>query len=367
MIKNNVILLWALATLLSVFGCAKEEKKSCNKCTKKAKNIIFLIGDGMGVSQVSTAYYYNDSPVFSQFPVVGLSNTSSASSKVTDSAAGATVFSIGERTYNGAIGMTNDTLPKELITEKLSAQGYKTGVVATSSVVHATPAAFYAHVKSRKMYEKIASQLPGSHIDFFAAGGTKFFAQRSDNKDMIKELKNNGFVVDTNNLADASKMSADKKYGFMLAPDGMPSKVNGRGDFLPDATKLALNYFSKSKENFFLMVEGSQIDWAGHRNNPEMLIGEVLDFEKTVRAALEFAKKDGNTLVVVTADHETGGVAIPNQKNEEGKKHPYPKFAVTGHTATLVPVFAYGPGAEKFAGVYNNDKFYSKFLKSINN
>ena len=151
----------------------------------------------------------------------------------------------------------------------------------------------------------------------------------------------------------------------------MPPMIYGRGDFLPDATILAISHLSQDQEGFFLMVEGSQIDWAGHANDPEYLVGEMLDFEKVIAAALDFAEKDGNTLVVVTADHETGGYALGPQVPEEGQEghSDYsviePVFATSQHTATLIPVFAFGPGAENFKGIYKNIEINHKMVALV--
>ena len=148
---------------------------------KKPKNIILLIGDGMGLGEVSTAIYYKDgNPNFDRFHTIGLSKTSSASDLITDSAAGATVFSTGVKTYNGAIGVDKDTIAVPTIAEQLSKRGLATGIIATSSIQHATPASFYAHVKSRRMYEEITEFAPNSGINFFAGGGLKFFKNRKE-------------------------------------------------------------------------------------------------------------------------------------------------------------------------------------------
>ena len=340
----------------------------------QVKNVILLIGDGMGVSQVSTAFYYNDGKPtnFQRFPVVGLINTSSAKQKVTDSAAGATAFACGKRSYNGAISV--DTLGANLpnLTEVLKDTKVKTGLVATSSITHATPAAFYAHAKSRKEEESIALQLVNANVDFFAGGGLQFFNRRTDKKNVFKQLESAGFLMDTTALS-FSAMDATKKYGYLLAQKGMPSKVNGRDDFLPNATKLALNYLEQSPEGFFLMVEGSQIDWEGHAKNSQGIIEEVKDFDKTIGAALDFAERNKNTLVIVTADHETGGYAL-TPKIENGKadySQVEPRFykgaeeqESASHTATLIPVFAYGPHSQLFSGIYLNNEIFHKIRQA---
>jgi alkaline phosphatase len=178
-----------------------------------------------------------------------------------------------------------------------------------------------------------------------------------------------GFLVDTAKLAAAGTLKADQKYGFLLAMGGMLRMTEGRGDFLPDATTLAISHLSQNPEGFFLLVEGSQIDWAGHANDAEYLVTEMLDFEKTVAAALDYADKDGNTLVLVTGDHETGGFALGPGAGATGAYSNYaeiePVFATTGHTATLIPVFAYGPGAERFQGIYQNTEIFHKMAALV--
>ena len=326
---------------------------------KHPKNIILLIGDGMGLSQVSAAIYYKDGiPNFERFSTIGLSKTSSGSELVTDSAAGATVFSAGVKTYNGAIGVTIDTLAVSTIVETLSADGYSTGIVATSSIQHATPAAFYAHVKKRNMYEEITEYAPNSGVDFFAGGGLKFFTDRKDKRNLLENMQTAGYTIITDKLP---KQNVEGKELILLAEDGMPKMSEGRGDFLPEATKLALNKLSKNDKGFFLMVEGSQIDWGGHNNDANYLIEELLDFDKAIGVALDFAKKNGETLVIVTADHETGGFTLSTDGKDYNKIKP--TFSTTGHSGTMVPVFAEGPGAYLFNGIYESHEIYFKMME----
>jgi alkaline phosphatase len=330
--------------------------------TKKPLNIILLIGDGMGLAQVSVPFYFQeDSSSFYRFPIVGLAETSSASRPITDSAAGATALASGVNTYSGAIGVNRDSAEVESIVEILSKRGWKTGFVVTSTVQHATPASFYAHVDGRHQYEEITEHLVTSDIDFFAGGGIKYFTQRKDSVNYLYQLTERGFTWDTTALA--TKLDANKKYGFLLADNGLPKMSDGRGNYLSDATKLALHYFTQSKKPFFLMVEGSQIDWGGHQNDAPYLIAEMLDFDKVIDEVLDFAQKDGNTLVIVTADHETGGFALGGKNN--GYDEITPTFSTTGHTATLIPVFAFGPGAESFGGVYKNSAIFHKMLEAV--
>ncbi len=358
LIALAVLLFWTMTTFAQSSGATDDPPK----------NVILLIGDGMGLAQLSTAFFYQDKPSnFTRFPIVGLIKTSSSSDKITDSAAGATAFSAGVSTYNGAIGVDPDEKPVPTLVELLSEEGLSTGLVATSSITHATPAAFYAHVKSRNMQDEIAAQLLTSGVDFFAGGGTKFFVNRADHINYYDSAATHGFTMDTTQLSASAKLSPDKKYGYLLAPDGMPRMLDKRGSFLPDATHRAVDYLSQHDNGFFLMVEGSQIDWGGHANDAQYIITEVLDFDQTLGEALDFAEKDGNTLVVVTADHETGGFALSASGEQAGSESNYNElngtFSTGGHTATLIPVFAYGPGAEVFSGIYKNTEIFHKIMR----
>lgn len=323
----------------------------------------------MGLTQVSSTFYFKkDGPSnFQRFEYIGLINTSASNSKITDSAAGATAIACGELTYNGAIGVNNFSMPVRNIIENVSQQGYNTGVLATSSITHATPASFYAHTKSRGMNELIAEQLTTSDVDIFMGGGRKFFDNREDGKNMIQELKDQHFEIyySVNQLPN---LDPKKKYGVLAAPDGLPPVHEAQDEFLSIATKKTLNYLSSSKKPFFLMIEGSQIDWGSHANSGEYTINEMLDFDKTIGMVLDFAEKNGKTLVLVTADHETGGMALASNAGEEMNPDYddlLPVFATGGHTATLIPVFALGPGAEEFAGIYKNTEIYHKIIKLL--
>jgi alkaline phosphatase len=359
--KNIFILFLASFTL----ACSASELPEPE--SKKPNKIIFLIGDGMGLSAVSTGFYFGDQPsVFMRFHEIGLQITSSASHKVTDSAASGTSLATGHKTYNGAVGVDTTRKPLPNIAEQLASLGWGTGVLATSTITHATPASFYAHVISRGFEEAIASQLLDSEIDFFAGGGRNKFEFRRDSVNLLALAAEKGFVIDTAGLPAPGTLKGDQKYGFLPEAGAMPSMGDGRGNFLPEATALAISHLSQNQDGFFLVVESSQIDWAGHANDAESLIGEMLDFENVIALALDYAEKDGNTLVVVTADHETGGFTLGPKTPESGLPGPAdytklgPVFATGQHSATLIPVFAFGPGAEQFKGVYENTKIYFK-------
>ena len=347
-------------------------KEKLDLKAKQPLNIILLIGDGMGLSQISSSFYFNDkSPSFARFKTIGFINVIAANSKITDSAAGATSFACGIKTFNGAIGVDMSKKPVKNIVELLSKENYQTGLIATSSITHATPAAFYAHVVSRDWEEEIAAQMASSSIDFFAGGGLKFFQNRKDGKNLLDLLENNGFAIHTDTIDQ--KIDRSRRHAFLLGQEEMLKMIEGRGNFLEKSTQKALSYFETNSAPFFLMAEGSQIDWGGHDNDANYLITELLDFDKMVGYVLDYAEKEGNTLVIVTADHETGGFTLSGKvtgQNSEGEdEHNYnvivPTFSTTGHSAALIPVFAFGPHASLFSGFYQNTDIYHKIRKAL--
>ncbi|NND88537.1 MAG: alkaline phosphatase [Flavobacteriaceae bacterium] len=355
------LLLSLICSFIIAIGWSQEKASSVEYKGKKPKNIILLIGDGMGLSQISLAQFYGDGDSnFERFQHIGLLKNSADDKLVTDSAASATSYATGEKTYNGAIGLKRDSIYVPNIVENVSQNGWSTGIIATSSITHATPASFYAHAKSRHMHEAIATALVTSDIDFFAGGGLKYFNKRLDERDLLLELKLNGFAIDTLTLPLATRKG---KVGMLLADDGLPKMIEGRGNFLAKATSLGLNHLGQNKKGFFLMVEGSQIDWAGHSNEVEYLIAEQLDFDETVGIALDYAEKHGETLVIVTADHETGGFTLAAKSGDYDTIEP--SFSTYNHSATMIPIFAKGPGASLFNGVYENTEVYHKLMSLL--
>jgi len=371
MTYKNIIYLILLVTS---FSCKPQITNE--EVPPKAKNVILLIGDGTGLSQISSAFYFKKtSPNYARFKSIGLIKTSSSREEVTDSAAGATAFASGIKTYNGAVGVADDSTEVKTLVEIVSPLHIKTGLISTSSIQHATPASFYAHVINRGLYEDIAADMVVSDIDFFAGGGTQFFNRRKDGKNLLEDLETKGFELDTTALGTFSSIKQYPKMGYLLAENAMDPVAKGRGDFLPKATELGIQFLNKDTDNpnFFLMVEGSQIDWGGHDNNAAYLISELIDFDDAIGKALDFAEKDGNTLVIVTADHETGGFTLAStlKTAEDGTTYSdYNEitgtFSTNGHSATLIPVFAYGPGSEAFSGVYENTEIFHKILEATN-
>lgn len=359
---RNVLYLFVLSLLL---GNCKTSDLPFEE-DRRAKNVILLIGDGMGLSQVSAALYANGNKLhLEQFTHIGFHRTPSTSDLITDSAAGATAFSCGIKTYNGAIGLNVDTMACLTILEELKSKGYATGLIATSTIVHATPAAFAAHQPMRIFYEEIAEDLAASGTDLLIGGGKRYFDRRDkDDRDLIKEMKAKGYlVVDymEHELFDFVPSSASK-FVYFTADKHPLTRQAGR-EYLPYATRMGINHLRRrSKEGFFLMVEGSQIDWGGHANDGGLMIDETLDFDNAIKAALDFARRDGETLVIVTADHECGGMAVKASSSLAAVET---VFTTNGHTASMVPVFAYGPSAELFSGIYENTEIYHKMREAL--
>ncbi len=331
----------------------------------KPLNVILLIGDGMGLSQVSYALMMATERMnFERFKTLGLSKTSASNHKITDSAAGATALSCGAKTYNGAVGVDNDKKPMTTILEMAEAKGFATGMVTTCAITHATPASFIAHQPSREMYEDIARDFLNTDIDLFIGGGYNHFAKRKDSVNLIPHLMNRDYKV-IQSEEELYMYSGTQKLAALIAPVHLVKMQEGRGAFLANATQLAINRLSKNKTGFFLMVEGSQIDWGGHANDAEYIRQEVMDFDKAIAKALDFAEKDGNTLVIVTADHETGGFALSGNEEDKTKSAIEPKFTTKNHTGVMVPVYAFGPGADQLGGIYENTWIFQVMKKSM--
>lgn len=360
---------YLLPALLLFFQCSANKRHTTDFQSvvfkDKPKNIVLIIGDGMATAQVTAGLYWkgNGKSVFEQFRVVGFHKSHSCNDLVTDSAAGATAFACGEKTNNGSIAvLPPDNQPCPTILEMLDAQGWATGMVVTCSATHATPASFIAHEDIRAFTENIAFDYLSTPIDCFIGGGEAYFNQRPDKINLIDSLKQRGYVVKRGNTFNRLPLDGSAPFMLFTAEREPPTALASRS-YLPPATKVACEFLDKrSDKGFFLMVEGSQIDWAGHANDRNWLRAEMLDFDDVVRNALEFAAKDTETLVIVTGDHECGGLTLEKSK-EEGQFNA--RFAYRLHTGALVPVFAYGPRAALFSGIYDNTAIYGKMLEAL--
>ncbi len=344
----SILLLFLLAIAIP-YGTTAQE-------SQPVKNIIFMIGDGMGLAHTYSAMLRSQTPLaFERAQYIGLSKTYSANNRVTDSAASGTAMATGHKTYNGAIGVDTARKPVENIVERAQKKGLATGIVVTKDITDATPAAFMAHQPSRKMAEEIASDIAGSNVDLFIGGGRNRFEKRQDGVNLTDQLRKQGYAI-AYTLDEIKNVKSGKLAGLM-ASGNLKKMTEGRGDYLPQATAQALTILqNNSPKGFFLMVEGSQIDSGGHDNDAEVVIAETLDFNKAIAVAFDFADRNPGTLVVVTADHETGGLTIPSNKadftqGESGIKY---LFSTGGHTGIMVPIYAYGTGAQNFSTIMEN-------------
>jgi len=326
---------------------------------KRPKNIILFIGDGMGVAQVFSGMTVNGSLNMEQMPFIGFSKTQSADNYVTDSAAGGTAISAGKRTYNGAIGVDVNGEKLTTILEYSERNGKATGLVSTSAITHATPASFIAHQPKRSMYEEIAGDFMNTEIDVFIGGGADFFTKRVDGRNLVLELNEKGYHVGYN-IDEIAEVNNGKLA--VLTAVGHNAGYRDRGEMLTKSTSKAIEVLNNAdSKGFFLMVEGSQIDWGGHQNDASYVTGEVLDMDKALAEALKFAIEDRRTLVLVTADHETGGMTVNNGDPAKGSVKT--GFTTGNHTAVMVPVFAFGAGASEFVGIYDNTEIFEKMYK----
>lgn len=334
--------------------------------TSTPKNIILLIGDGMGLNAVTSSVLSLENDPFKEFPTVGLVVTCSADKLVTNSATSATAMATGYKTDVEKISISADGEELKTIFEIAEGKKYSTGIIATYSFTNATPACFFAHNKSRHSQNEIAKDLLSSNLDVVLTGGTdyssiKFFSnEKKDSITLRDSLLNLGYDY-FESYDDLKNYKSEKKICALLDKYALV-KASDRNYTLGDLTKIALDKLSQNENGFVLMVEGSQIDKGGENNDYEFLIGEQKDFNYAVNEALYFAKEDGNTLVVVTADHESGGLAIlgKNRKNID------PKWAIyKSHTAAMVGVFTFGPGSEKFNGIMENNILGRKLINFV--
>ena len=331
------------------------------KSKKLPKNIILMIGDGMGLAHVYSAMTANRGHLFLEnFKSIGFSKTYSSDDYITDSAAGATALSAGIKTYNGAIGVDPEKKPVVTIRELAEKQGMKTGLVSTSAITHATPACFIAHTNSRGNYEDIAADFLKTNIDVFIGGGINNFEKRKDGRNLTSELKDKGYQV-LYKIADIQKIKSGKLAG-LTAESHNPTQPE-RGEMLVPATETAINLLSQSKKGFFLMVEGSEIDFLAHENITPGVVLETLDFDRAIGAALKFAVSNGETLIIVTADHETGGMSINGGDYKTGMVTA--KYTSGEHTGIVVPIYAFGPGAEQFTGFMENTDIAKKMMRLL--
>jgi alkaline phosphatase len=360
---SNLIKLFAaflfLVSMVLVYACRHMPDSDETDATAVPQNIILMIGDGMGFAQVQAIQLATgvDARMLSA-SVHGAITTHSYDALITDSGAGGTAIATGHKTRNGMIGMTPDSVATLSMLEIFAKAGKSTGIVVSCAVTHATPASFIAKNIRRSNYEAIALDFLESPVDVVIGGGISNFRKRKDGRDLIQEMTSRGFTY-----AEKLPETAPRVSKWMVLTDSIhPHKVqHGRTELLPLGTRLAMEVLSANPNGFFLMVEGSQIDWAGHANDSAYLVNEMIDFDRAVAEAFSFADANPGTLVIVTADHETGGLTFPHL--QDGSSQVRFAYSTGDHTGAMVPVYAYGTGAKKFAGFYDNTDLFSKLLR----
>ena len=321
----------------------------------RSKNVILFIGDGTGLAEMFSGYTANKGALnIFQMKQLGLSKTQSTDNYHTDSAAGGAAISTGAKTHNRAIGMDNTYVSIPVIPEILAPKGIQSGVIVTEEITGATPASFYGHTPDRDSTYTLEKQLLDSKLQLAVGGGREAL-----NKDFGRQLATSGIQVYDN--LDNWNATTKKRTLVILSNKAVGAMRNGRGNYLKKALKKALQQLNASGKGFFLMVEGSRIDQGGHSNDLDFLVREMLDFDDAIGEALRFADQDKQTTVIVTADHETGGLALMDGDIARGTLRGH--FATNDHTGIPVMVFAYGPNSDLFRGVYENNEIHAKMMK----
>ncbi|MFQ6618608.1 MAG: alkaline phosphatase [Fidelibacterota bacterium] len=337
------------------------------------KYIILLIGDGMGLAHITAAKVSKGSLVLEKMPVVGFVITwAFGRDFITDSAASATALSTGTKTSNGRIGKSAAGEDLETILEIAEKKGLSTGLIATSSITHATPASFAAHVNNRSQQFEIAKQISQKDIEVLIGGGRQYFipedlpdGKRKDGENLISLMVSRRYLyIDSVEKLKSLNPEKTEKLLALLEPEALPP-ASKRNYSLGELSEIAIEILKKDPDGFFLMVEGSQIDWAAHANEKDNVIDETIDFDEAIGSVLDFAFRNSEkTLVLVTADHETGGFGIlggsADDRNVEGK------FLTRGHTGVMVPLLAFGMKSDLFGGIKSNDEIGRILINILN-
>lgn len=382
-----------------------------NRNNENVKNVIFMIPDGFSASYVTNYRWYKGEKSIWDSMLVGMHRTYSANSAVTDSAAAATAMATGVKTNNGMISTSPEGKELRTILEAAEANGKVSGLVATATITHATPAAFASHVASRINEREIAPQLLKNGVDVILGGGKKYFPNS-----LLKEAKETGYQFVNNRELLAGAGSTDKLIG-LFAEGGLAPELDRDTTDQPSLAEMsekAIQVLNRNKDGFFLVIEGSKIDWAGHVHDAAWAMKDTEAFEAAVEKVLAFAKKDKHTLVVIAGDHDTGGMSVggygkyaanaevlrhvtatgsfmadkltADRRNVKEVMKQYANMDLTDeeaakikaaqkagiaintviseralvgwttfkHTGMDVPVYAFGPGFNLFCGLHNN-------------
>ncbi|PSW06190.1 alkaline phosphatase [Photobacterium lipolyticum] len=388
----RIVLIISVTTF--IFKCGDSEIDSVvipPAVTLKAKNIIIFIGDGMGDEHRKAARLVKVGGTgklsMDNMPTSGYLQTHSSDNLITDSAAAATALATGVKTNNGVIGLDANLGFVPTILEDAKKQDKLVGLVTTVHITHATPAAFYSHVENRDMMKNIALQMLNADIDVLLGGGEDEFLPRSENgcypeageredgRNLIQEAISIGYtyVCDLPSFRAIDTSSSLKLLG-LFGDEGM---IRPFSPSLAEMTQSAIDILSKKPNGFFLMVEGGQIDWASHNNDAANAISDTIDFDEAVEVAKKFSFIDRDTLIIVTADHETGGMSVsPSSSGLASEDGPfstadgsvfYVNWSTKGHTEVNVPITSQGPGSERLSGVHDNTFVHSVMHGALSN
>ena len=327
---------------------------------KKVKNVILMIGDGMSLMHVYTAWAANRGKLWLEnAQATGLSKTWAVKKLVTDSGSGGTSLATGVKTVYHAVGVDPEGKPLTSLVDVAKELGKDAGMAVTCRLWDATPCDFCCHNIDRDKEEELVGDYPTSGVDFVFGGGAQKFTNRKDGRDIFKELQKKGYHV-SRTLDDF--FAYDKNSRIFAVPYDKDAPLpDERGDLLARASMKGISLMNQNKNGLFMMIEGSQLDDYGHFNQLDLLMKETLDFDQTVGEVMKWAAKDGETLVVVTADHETGGLTLVNGNKDEGRVECC--FSTKDHSGAMVPVYAFGPGAENFTGIFENTDVFKKIKK----
>jgi alkaline phosphatase len=324
-----------------------------NDNRSRVKNVILLIGDGMGLAQIYAGLTANRGDLnLAKLLNIGFSKTSAADTYITDSAAGATAMATGQKTNNRAIGVDSTGNPLPAIPTLIKKWNMPSGLISAGPITDATPAAFYAHQPDRMFEREIAADFLRNPVQILIGGGYRYFKEQN----VLDTLRRQGYQIGT-----TFDQLESLKRPFVLLDDQSVVAVNkGRKDFLQRSLQKTLHDLDPAKAGFFIMAEGAQIDYGGHANDMRYVVEEMLDFDRTIGDAIRFADSNGETLVIITADHETGGLSLLDGDLKRG--YVDGSFSTNDHSGIMVPVFAYGPHSLDFRGVYENTEIHHKIM-----
>lgn len=328
----------------------------------KVKNVILMIGDGMSLMHVYSAWAANHGKLYLEnCETTGLSKTYCANRLITDSGAGGTAMAIGKKTNYHSVGVDADGNPQPSLITLAKKKGLSAGVAVTCRLWDATPADFCCHNVDRDQEDEIIADYVNCDADYVVGGGAKKFENRKDGRNIFKELEQKGYQV-VRSWEECQKLKSGKIFAVTDSVDTpLPAE---RGDRLAQSALKGIELLNQNPKGFFMMIEGSQLDDYGHFNDLNLLMQETHDFDRTIGQVLKWAAKDGETLVVITADHETGGLTLVGGDKDKGEIKC--KFSTTDHSGVMVPVYAFGPGSELFTGIYENTDIFHKIKSLLN-